>query len=117
MAGTISFLGMSSDQDMNAYVDALVGIRRNGHVQPLENWKTSWENKLESISTIDSAMAAFYNTVRGMDRINEFMVRQATSSDGTVLGVSADSSATIGSSVIRNRPSRSSCPSDCPCNK
>jgi len=97
MAGTISFLGMSSDQDMNAYVDALVGIRRNGHVQPLENWKTSWENKLESISTIDSALAAFYNTVRGMDRINEFMVRQATSSDGTVLGVSADSAATLGS--------------------
>jgi len=97
MSGTISFLGMSSDQDMNAYVDAMVSIRRNGHVKPLENWKTTWETKLDTIDTIDSTLASFYSTVRGMDRINEFMVRQAASSDSTVLSVSADSSATIGS--------------------
>ena len=100
MSGTISFLGLSGDQDMNAYVDALVSIRRNAHVQPLANRKVDWEGKLESVGTIDAALASFYNTVRTMDRVDEFMVRQAISSKEAMVTASADSSATLGSYTI-----------------
>lgn len=93
-------MGMSSDQDMNAYVDAMVGVRKSAHVTPLENWKTEWQAKLETISTVDSALASFYNTVRGMDRTNEFLVRQASSSSTTVATVSADSTAVMGSYTV-----------------
>lgn len=100
MAGTISFLGLSSDQDFNVMVDALVETRRIGHIQPLENWKSDWETKLEAISTIDTALSAFYSTVREMDRVNEFMVRNATSTDDTVLSASATSSAIMGTHAV-----------------
>jgi len=104
MAGTISFLGLSGDQDFNAMVEALVATRRYAHITPLENWKTEWETKLEAISTIDTALSSFYSSVRSMDRVNEFMVRSATSTDETVLTASATSSAILGThSVVINQ--------------
>jgi flagellar hook-associated protein 2 len=100
MAGTISFLGLSGDQDFNVMVDALVETRRIGYIQPLENWKTDWETKLEAISTIDTTLSSFYSTVREMDRVSEFMVRDATSTDETVLTASATSSAIMGTHAV-----------------
>ncbi|MBE9547610.1 MAG: flagellar filament capping protein FliD [Proteobacteria bacterium] len=96
MAGSITFTGMSSSQDMNAVIEAMVAARRAAALQPIEIWKTRWETKLEYVSIIDSALSAFYSTVRGMDRISEFMVRSASSSDTDVLTASASSSATPG---------------------
>ncbi len=101
MSGTISFLGLSSDQDMNAYVDALVSLRRDAHIRPLENRVTDYTSKLETIETIDTALSSFYGTVRGMDRTSGFMVRQATSSDETLLTVTASSQAALGSHTVQ----------------
>ena len=100
MAGTVSFLGLSGDQDFNAIIDAMVATRRSAHIQPLEKWKTAWETKLETISSIDTALSAFYASVRGMDRINEFVTRRAISTDETVLGASATSAALLGTHTV-----------------
>jgi len=108
MAGEITFTGLSSNIDLNTIIDALVAARRSSHITPLENWKTDWETKLESISTLDSALASFYTTVRGMDRINELLVRTASSSNETVLTASANSDAIPGShTVIVNQLAKS----------
>lgn len=100
MAGSITFTGMSSSQDMNAVIEAMVAARRAAALQPIEIWKAQWETKLESVSIIDTALSAFYSTVRGMDRISEFMVRSASSSDTDVLTATASSSATPGSYAV-----------------
>ena len=100
MAGEITFTGLSSNLDLNTIIDALIAARRSSHITPLENWKTDWETKLESISALDSALSSFYTTVRGMDRINELLVRTASSSNETVLTASANSDAIPGSHTV-----------------
>jgi len=100
MAGEITFTGLSSNLDLNTIIDALIAARRSSHITPLENWKADWETKLESISTLDSALSSFYTTVRGMDRINELLVRTASSSNETVLTASANSNAIPGSHTV-----------------
>lgn len=100
MSGTISFPGMSSGQDFNSMIDALVKLKRNARVNPLEKWRTSWEKKIETISTVDSTLSSFYTTVRGMDRISELLVRTASSSHSSVLTATASSQAATGSHAI-----------------
>jgi len=96
MSGLISFPGLSSDQDFNSIIDALVSARRSARVTPLENWKAEWEAKIEAVGEIDSALATLFNTVRGMDRESEFLVRTAHSSDETVAEATASSTAIPG---------------------
>ena len=104
MAGTISFPGMSSSQDFNSIIDALVAARRKARIEPLEKWQTQWEEKREVISGIDSTLSSFYTTVRSMDRLSEFLVRQASSSATSVLSASASSKALTGThSIIVNQ--------------
>lgn len=97
MSGSISFLGISSGQDFNTMIDALVNSRRAAYITPLENWQNDWENKLDTIDTIDTSLASFYSTVRGMDSIDEFMVKEAGSSNEDILTASANSDAISGS--------------------
>jgi flagellar hook-associated protein 2 len=100
MAGTITFTGMSADMDLNQVIDALVSARRQAHIQPLEDWKTLWETKQKAVNVVDSTLASFYSTIRGMDRINEFLTRTATSSTTGVLTVAANSEAVPGTHTI-----------------
>ncbi len=104
MAGTISFPGMSSSQDFNSIIDALVAARRKARIEPLENWQTTWEEKRGVISEIDSTLSSFYTTVRSMDRLSEFLVRQASSSATSVLSASASSESLTGThSIVVNQ--------------
>lgn len=100
MAGTISFPGLSGDQDFGSIIDALVSAGRKARVTPLENWKTQWENKIDVISEIDSALSSFYTTVRSMDRLTELLVRQASSSSSSVFTATASSRAATGTNSI-----------------
>lgn len=108
MAGTITFTGLSSNMDFNSIIDALVSARRQAHIQPLEDWKALWEQKREAVSAIDSVLASFYTTVRGMDRTSEFLTRTATSSSTSVLTVTANSEAVPGThTVVTNQLAQS----------
>lgn len=100
MAGTITFTGMSSSTDFNGIIDALVTARQNAHIKPLQDWETDWKTKLQTISSIDSALSSFYTTVKGMDRPDEFFEWNATSSNTNALTASANSAATAGSHSI-----------------
>lgn len=100
MAGTITFTGLSSNMDFNSIIDALVSARRKAHIQPLEDWKALWKQKREAVSAIDSVLASFYTTVRGMDRISEFLSRTAASSSTGVLTVTAQSEAVPGTHTV-----------------
>ena len=100
MVGSISFLGFGSGQDFNKIVDALVEARKTAYIKPLEDRKANINKKLDTVGTVDSAMSAFYSTLRGMDRVNELMVRSASSSDENVLTASADSNAAINTHTI-----------------
>ena len=100
MASTISFLGFGSGQDLSAIVDALVEAKKTSRVKPLEDKKSDWKEKLDSIATVDSELSSFYTAVLGMDRINELMVRSASSSNENVLTPSVDSDAIVGSHTV-----------------
>lgn len=96
MAGTISFAGLSSDQDFNQIIDGLVQAREYSRIKPMENWKSSWEAKLDILSEVDSRLSSFYTTVRGMDTVDEFLARNASTTNAAVATATADSDATPG---------------------
>ena len=100
MAGTVSFLGISSSQNFNNIIDALVNAREQSQVTPLKNFETQFSTKIDSINKIDTALSSFYTTLQGMDRLSEFLATTASSSDNNVLTASADTSAVPGSHTV-----------------
>jgi flagellar hook-associated protein 2 len=100
MAGTVSFLGISSSQNFNTIVDALVSAREQSQITPLKNFENQFSTKIASINKIDTALSSFYATLQGMDRLNEFLATTASSSDASVLAVSAEPSAAPGSHTL-----------------
>ena len=74
MAGTIGFTGMSTGQDMNLVIDALVAARRAGRITPYENWKYTWEDKIQLINEIDVKLAAFVGLITGFPLVIEALV-------------------------------------------
>ena len=100
MAGTVSFLGISSSQNFNNIIDALVNARQQTEITPLQNFENQFKTRLDSISKIDTALSSFYTTITGMDRLDEFLAMTASSSDTNVVTASADSSAITGSHTI-----------------
>jgi flagellar hook-associated protein 2 len=97
MSGTISFPGMSGDQNYGEIIEALVSSRRIRRMEPLDRWKLDWETKIETIGELDSSLSSLYTAVRGMSRVSQFMVRSVRTSDETVLSASASGTATTGS--------------------
>ena len=100
MAGTVSFLGISSSQNFNTIIDALVSAREQSQITPLQNFENQFSTKITSIHNIDAALSSFYTTLQGMDDLNNFLTMTASPSDTSVLTASANSSATPGSHTV-----------------
>ncbi len=101
MSGNISFTGIGGGGgEFNQIIDALVQARRGAQIKPMEDWKTEWEGKIETVNIVDSVLSSFFTLVKSMDRINELKVQQASSSDTTKLEVSATSDAVTGSHAV-----------------
>ncbi|THB70230.1 MAG: flagellar hook protein [Desulfovibrio sp.] len=99
LSGQISFTGLGSGTDFNTIVEKLIQIEGN-HKTQLENWKLTWENKIEAIQQLNTAMLSLKTSLDGMDTMNEFMTKSVSSSDSTTLTASADAEAAEGSHTV-----------------
>lgn len=97
---SINFTGLSSGIDMTEIIDALVEAQTKAHVEPIEEWKSTWEDKITVLQELNTKLASFQTTVKALDTLNEFLVKTATSSDTTVLTATAESSAISGAYAI-----------------
>lgn len=95
LSGQITFTGLGSGTDFQTMIDQLIEVE-SVHKQQLEYWKESWEIKVEALDALNNAILSLRTTLTGMDTMNEFLVKDASSSNEAVLTASADSVAEEG---------------------
>ncbi|MFP4167314.1 MAG: flagellar filament capping protein FliD [Desulfonatronovibrionaceae bacterium] len=94
-SGSIRFNGLGSDVDFDSMIDQLVKAE-SFRVKQLEDWKEDWESKIEAFEEVNSSMTSLESNLGKMDTVDEFFVKEASSSDSSVLTASASTEAEEG---------------------
>lgn len=98
-SGSITFTGLGSGTDFDSIIEATMTVE-SYRLTRMEAWEAQWTSKLEQVQEISSELALYESQLESMDTVSEFLVKSATSSDTSVLSVSADSDAMEGSHTI-----------------
>ncbi len=96
---SVTFTGLSSGIDFVALIDKYLEIEGR-YKDNLEERKSEYETKIELAQELNSLLLDLKNTVEEMDTPQEFIERNAISSNESVLTASATSEATPGTHSI-----------------
>ncbi len=99
VSGQISFTGLGSGTDFNAMIEQLLEVEGINRTR-MELWKQDWQDKVDAFQELNTKLLSLKTTLGGMDTMEEFLVKTASSSDTTVLTATADSTATEGTYSI-----------------
>lgn len=91
-SGQISFAGLGSGTDFQALIDKLIEVEGT-RVTRLESWKAEWQLKVESFKVLNTQLLSLKTTAEGMDTLDEFLIKNASSSDSTLVSATAGSDA------------------------
>ena len=94
--GSINFSGVQTGVDWDALIQYEIQARRRQVIEPIENWKTSWESKLSAFDQLRSELGELQNAAEDMDSAVELSSHTADSGDDNLLGVSVSGAATRG---------------------
>ncbi len=95
LSGGIRFDGISSGTDFSSIIDQLKKVEGIQKAR-MTLWKGDWEKRLEAFQEIRTEIGKLKTIVDGMDTIQEFMAKTASSSNTGVLSVQAGTEATEG---------------------
>ncbi len=93
---SVSFTGLASGLDTASLVSQLVELRRQP-IYRLQQQRTQYEAQSSALSTLKDKLFALQTAAQSLDTANEFASLSATSSDESVLSVSAGDDAAPGS--------------------
>jgi len=96
---TITVGGLASGLDTSSIIAALVAVKR-APIHLLENQKNELNSKLSAFETFSSLLSSLETTVNSLNSIDNFRVKEGTSSDESVVTVTATGSANTGSHSI-----------------
>ena len=91
-SGAIRFTGLGSGTDFESMVTKLIEVEQT-HTKRLESWRAQWEAKSESFDSLSASLLSLKTTLDSMNTPDEFLVKQAASSNSVVLTAVADSAA------------------------
>lgn len=97
---TISFSGIGSSIDTAAIVDALVQSEIAPQRQLLSERRSSIDAQISALGKLKSALSVFQDAAKALNSASKFMIRSASSSDTSRLGVTASSDAVAGTYQI-----------------
>jgi flagellar hook-associated protein 2 len=100
-SGAITFTGLGSGTDFDSIIEQLIEVETAYRVTPLEEWKATWEEKIEAFQELNTQMLALQTALEAIDTKGEFLVKTATSSDTTVLSATAGAAAESGTHIIQ----------------
>ena len=95
VSGSINFTGLGSGSDFDEVIEALMKVESIQKTR-MEIWRTSWEDKITSITSLSERLSAVEEAAGELDTLNEFMALLATSGDENVATASATSTAIQG---------------------
>ncbi|MGE4299225.1 MAG: flagellar filament capping protein FliD [Desulfovibrionaceae bacterium] len=99
VSGSITFTGLGSGTDFDEITSQLVEVE-SIHKEQLESWKAEWEEKVDAIQELNTALLTLQSTLAGMDTMNEFMAKDVTSTYTSLLSATADSTADEGTHEV-----------------
>lgn len=92
VSGAIRFTGLGSGTDFDSMITKLLDVEKT-RTKRLESWRSEWETKSESFDSLSSAMLTLKTALDAMNTPDEFLVKQAASSNPLALTATAGSSA------------------------
>ena len=95
MASVSTISGVASGIDWQATVDALMRVEQQ-KVTLLQNQQNTQQSRLAAWRSLNTRLLAFKTSMDGLEEADAFLVNSASSSDATLVGVVAGSSATAG---------------------
>lgn len=98
-SGTSSVSGLVSGMDWESTIAQLMAIERK-QVTLLENRKSENETKLNLWAQIQSKILSLQSAMESMDQRSEFAVKSASSSDSTLVAVTASAAAAEGAHTV-----------------
>lgn len=105
-SGQINFAGLGNGTDFNQLIEGMVDIERY-QIRRMESWKASWEIKMENFRELNTQMLSLKTNLQGMDTVNEFLTKQASTTDSSILTATAGADADVGShSLVVNQLAR-----------
>jgi len=92
---TVSFSGLATGMDTESLVEQLVELRRIP-IYRLQQRKAGFESQMAALGSLQTKLEAFQTAAQTIDSANEFAALTATSSNESLLGVTAGSTAAPG---------------------
>ena len=92
VSGSIRFTGLGSGTDFESMVAKLIEIEQV-RTKRLESWRSDWEAKSDAFDSLSSNMLSLKASLNSMNTTDEFLVKNAISSNTTALTATAGSSA------------------------
>jgi len=113
LSGSIQITGLGSGTDFNSVIEQLVALE-GIQVDSLEEWKSTWEDKITSLQGLNSRMISLQDYCDQFDSFEEFYSRASSTSNSSAVTVSNTSSAipgshniTVGSDIVGRVATRS----------
>jgi len=92
VSGSIRFTGLGSGTDFDSMVTKLIEIEQV-RTKRLESWRSDWEAKSDAFDSLSANMLSLKTSLNSMNTTDEFLVKNAVSSNTTALTATAGSSA------------------------
>jgi flagellar hook-associated protein 2 len=98
-SGSIKFSGLGSETDFQSMIDSLYKIESRYATQLLR-WKADWQKRLDAFKQVRTEMLAMQTALSGINTVDKFLTKTASSSDATVVGAVATSAAQNGAYTV-----------------
>lgn len=95
LSGSINFTGLGGGVDFAQVIDGLKKIEQVP-MNRLTLWKADWQRRKDAFGDLRTELATFKNVVDGMDTLEEFLVKTASSSNAAVASATTSSAALEG---------------------
>lgn len=92
ISGSIRFTGLGSGTDFDSMITKLVEVEQI-RTKRLEIWRSGWEEKSEAFDTLTASMLTLKGALDTMNTTDEFLIKNAISSNPTALTAIAGSRA------------------------
>lgn len=92
VSGSIRFTGLGSGTDFDSMVTKLIEVEQV-RTKRLEYWRAGWEAKSEAFDTLSATMLSLKTSLDAMNTTDEFLVKNALSSNSIAVTATAGSSA------------------------
>ncbi|MES9994540.1 flagellar filament capping protein FliD [Desulfovibrio aminophilus] len=98
-SGNVNFTGLGNGTDFSTLIDGLVKAEST-HLTQLQTWRATWDKKITAFQELNTSMLALKTALEKMDTMNEFLTKNASSTNSTVLTATADSAAEEGTHKV-----------------